>query len=91
MKIGQRGIFRVWGETGLGIAATVQGHQDHGYLSVQTDNGRYVTWSPDTGEAIGDAEVAGAWERVTFDGSNILVARPNAPDGPARPYEWFNL
>ncbi len=91
MKIGQRGFFRPWGTTGPGTPATVAGHQDTGYLSVQTANGRYVTWNPTDGTVNGDAEVAGAWERSTWDGANILLARPNAPDGPAVPYEWFNF
>jgi len=88
MKIGQKGVFRAWGSTAMGEFVTVRGHQDAGFLSIQKGNGRFVTFSNNTGEVIGDAEVAGGWERVTFDGSNIMLAQP---DGPVLPYEWFSL
>ena len=88
MNIGQKGIFRMWGTTGPNTKATVQAHQDSGYLSLQLENGKYVSFDPSTGLVLKEEAVAGGWERVTFDGSNIVIAQPDK--GVILPYEWFS-
>ncbi len=95
VKIGQKGFFRKWGtatDSAHSTAATAQGHQDAGFMSVQLGDGSFVTFDPASGLVIGSAPVAGAWERVTFNGGNVLVAQPNGGQGGvALPYEWFSL
>jgi hypothetical protein len=89
VNIGQKGAFRMWGTTGPGTEATVQGHQDAGFLSLQLANGKFARFDPGTGlELEPDADVAGGWERVTFDSTNVMVVQPD--QGVILGYEWFN-
>ena len=106
MTVGTKGQFRVLGASAgtAWVKGVVSTHQDESYLdggppiyAISTDfpggEGDFCHFN-EKGEYDGVRDSAGGEERVTFDGKNVMIARPSCSkdgNGTARVYEWVNL